>query len=236
MTGLMKTMRRNRAIITRPLRGAWSGTLTRILLLAASMLAVQTAFATPLFEDNSVLEVELRGPLGSLYENKYDEAREQLPFKIVADGVEHEIKVRVRGKSRLEFCHFPPLRLNFKKGAVAGTVFEGQDKLKLVTHCDLSRYAESDVLEEYAAYRILNELTDVSYRVRLLQIHYVDTDGLTSGADYPHYGFLIEPMEHLAERNHGTAVEKPGVALKWLQPDYAALVLSLIHISEPTRH
>jgi hypothetical protein len=192
--------------------------------LAASMLAVQTAFATPLFEDDSVLEVELRGPLGTLYRNKNDEAREQLPFKIVAEGIEHEIKVRVRGKSRLEFCHFPPLRLNFKKGEVAGTVFEGQDKLKLVSHCDLSRFAETDVLEEYAAYRILNALTDVSYRVRLLHIRYVDTDGQTNGVDYPHYGFLIEPMEHLAERNHGTPVEKPGVALTWLQPDYAALV------------
>ena len=224
MTEPMKTMRRKRETLIRSVRDAWGANLTRILLLAASMLAVQTAFATPLFEDDSVLEVELRGPLGTLYENKYDEAREQLPFKIIADGVEHEIKVRVRGKSRLEFCHFPPLRLNFKKGAVAGTVFEGQDKLKLVTHCDLSRYAETDVLEEYAAYRILNELTDVSYRVRLLHIRYVDTEGLTNGVDYPHYGFLIEPKEHLAERNHGIFVEKPGVALKWLQPDYAALV------------
>ena len=148
MTEPMKTMRRKRETLIRSVRDAWGANLTRILLLAASMLAVQTAFATPLFEDDSVLEVELRGPLGTLYENKYDEAREQLPFKIIADGVEHEIKVRVRGKSRLEFCHFPPLRLNFKKGAVAGTVFEGQDKLKLVTHCDLSRYAETDVVEE----------------------------------------------------------------------------------------
>ncbi len=199
-------------------------TFARVALLLSCLLLSPKLLASPLFEDDSVLEVELKGPLATLYKNKKDEAREQLPFRFTAEGIEHEIKVRVRGKSRLEYCLFPPLRLNFRKGEVDGTLFEGQDKLKLVTHCDLSRYAETDVLEEYAAYRILNELTDISYRVRLLEIRYVDTDGETAGLDNPHYGFLIEPKEHLAERNQGTAVEKPGVALKWLQPDYAALV------------
>lgn len=199
-----------------------SGTL-RLCFIVLLLLA-RPVSATPLFEDNSILEVELRGPLHDLYSNKNKEEREQLPFTLVADGIEHEIKVRVRGKSRLEICYFPPLRLNFKKGAVSGTVFSGQDKLKLVTHCSRSRYSDSDILEEYAAYRILNELTEISYRVRLLQIRYVDTSGQTSGLDQPHYAFLIEPIEQLAERNQGMPVEKPGVALKWLDPQYAALV------------
>lgn len=188
------------------------------------LLLARPVSATPLFDDNSILEIELRGPLSELYSYKNKEQKDQLPFTLAADGVEHDIKVRVRGKSRLEICQFPPLRLNFKKGSVSGTVFAGQDKLKLVTHCNLSRYAESDVLEEYAAYRILNELTELSYRVRLLKIHYVDTGGKIAGLETPHYGFVIEPVEHLAERNQGAPVEKPGVALKWLEPQYAALV------------
>ena len=188
------------------------------------LLLARPVSATPLFDDNSILEIELRGPLSELYSNKYKEEREQLPFTLVADGIEHDIKVRVRGNSRLEICRFPPLRLNFKKGSVSGTVFAGQDKLKLVTHCELNKYSESDVLEEYAAYRILNELTELSYRVRLLSIRYVDTGGKASGLDSPHFGFVIESTEHLAARNQGTPVEKPGVALKWLEPQYAALV------------
>ena len=188
------------------------------------LLLARPVSATPLFEDHSILEVELRGPLHDLYSSKNHKEREQLPFTLVADGIEHDIKVRVRGKSRLEICYFPPLRLNFKKGAVSGTVFAGQDKLKLVTHCSRSRYSDLDILEEYAAYRILNELTEISYRVRLLHIRYVDTERQPVGLDQPHYAFLIEPIEQLAERNQGTPVEKPGVALKWLDPQYAALV------------
>ena len=195
----------------------------RVLLLALLFVA-RPVGASPLFDDDSVLEVELKGPLASLYANKNNEPREELPFKLVAGGIEHDIKVRVRGKSRVQMCHFPPLRLNFKKDSVSGTDFAGQDKLKLVTRCDLGRYAESDVLEEYAAYKILNELTDISYRVRLLHIRYVDSEGKTNGLEYPHYGFLIEPKEQLAERNQGITVQKPGVALKWLEPEYAALV------------
>ena len=180
--------------------------------------------ASPLFDDNSILEVELRGPLHDLYSNKNDKEREQLPFTLVADGIEHDVKVRVRGKSRLEICFFPPLRLNFKKTTVSETLFAGQDKLKLVTHCSRSRYSDSDILEEYAAYRILNELTEIGYRVRLLHIRYVDTDRQAVGLDQPRYAFLIEPIEQLAERNQGKPVEKTGVALKWLEPEYAALI------------
>lgn len=194
------------------------------LLFFMLLITVHPAAASSLFDDDSILDIELKGPLTSLYKNKNDEVREQRPFTLVAEGIEHNIKVRVRGKSRIEACFFPPIRLNFKKGSVADTVFADQDKLKLVTHCSLSRYAEPDILEEYAAYKIFNELTEISYRVRLLRIRYTDTEGQVKGLENTHYGFIIEPTEHMAERNGGMAVEKPGVALKWLDPEYSALV------------
>ena len=45
------------------------------------------------------------------------------------------VKVRTRGNFRRSKanCNFPPLRLNFAGKSVEGTVFEGQDKLKLVS-------------------------------------------------------------------------------------------------------
>ena len=205
-------------------RRDWRLSCFSFLLFFILLITVRSAAASSLFDDDSILDIELKGPLSSLYKNKNDEVREQRPFTLVAEGVEHDIKVRVRGKSRIEVCFFPPLRLNFKKGSVAGTVFAGQDKLKLVVHCSLSRYAEPDVLEEYAAYKIFNELTDISYRVRLLRIRYTDTEGQVKGLENTHYGFIIEPTEQMAERNGGMVVEKPGVALKWLDPEYSALV------------
>ena len=177
-----------------------------------------------LFDDDSVLEIILSGPLHSIIKNRKSEIREEKPFKLTAEGVEHDVQVRLRGKSRIEACIFPPLKINFKRNQVAGTVFAGQDKLKLVTHCSSSRFAEADVLEEFAAYKILNVLTDTSFRVRALRIRYIDTDGRVRDLEEPKFGFLIEAKEQLGERIGGNPVEKPGLSLKHLDPEYSALV------------
>jgi hypothetical protein len=105
-----------------------------------------------------------------------------------------------------------------------GTVFLGQDKLKLVTHCRNYDRGEQDMLEEFAAYRIFNLLTDNSYRVRLLRIRYEDSDGTLSDKASPRYGFLIESGEELADRLGGMGVDLPGVPKQRYNHEQAALV------------
>ena len=58
-----------------------------------------------------------------------------------------DVGVKTRGITRLQrsVCDFPPLRLNFRKKETVGTVFAGQDKLKLVVHCQEHR----DEYEQY---------------------------------------------------------------------------------------
>ena len=150
----------------------------------------------------------MTGPLGTLVANKH--IRENYPFAIELDGQSIRLDVRVRGNSRIEYCEFPPLRLDFGGGA-AGSVFEGQGKLKLVTHCRHdNQSAENNVLDEYAAYRIFNAITPLSYRVRLVRIRYEDTSGELRGLDKSYYGFLIEPDEQLAKRIEGEVAEVAG--------------------------
>ena len=191
-----------------------------ILLLCGS----GPARGQSLFGDESALEVTLSGPLHAIIKNKKSEIREEKPFKLTAEGIEHDVQVRLRGRSRIEACDFPPLKLNFTRDQVAGTVFVGQDKLKLVTHCSSSRFAEADVLEEFAAYKILNILTDTSFRVRALRIRYIDSDGRVSDLEESKIGFLIEAKKQLGERIGGNPVEKAGVSLKQLDPEHSALV------------
>ena len=192
--------------------------LRRYLAVAAFLLMEPAAGA--LFDNDAVLQVELVGPLESLQARP--DSREQLPFVLRAEGVDHEIKVRVRGKSRLRVCKFPPLRLNFRKRDTSDTVFAGQDKLKLVVPCHLSTRAERDLLEEYAAYRIFNLLTDASYRVRLLHARFVDSDA--GSADDWRHAFLIESKDALAVRLHGIESELPEIALSWLDQRQLALM------------
>lgn len=129
--------------------------IKKIFSLAFLWVAVQ-ANASPLFDDNAVIDVELTGPIGSLTKNK-DDRTEQL-FVLKANGVEQDVQVRVRGKSRLRLCKFPPLRFNFSESdteqtVFAGHVFAGQDKIKLVTHCRSNDAAQVDALQETAVYR-----------------------------------------------------------------------------------
>ena len=192
----------------------------RIAAILVAVLLLSPLHATPLFGDTAVIDATLDGPLGDLMNDT--DSREQLPFVLRAGGTEHAIKVRLRGKSRLRVCDFLPMRLNFKKSEVEGTLFEGQNKLKLVVPCHTSDRAEKDLIEEYAVYRIFNLLTPASYRVRLLRITFRDAG--RDDDDIRMHAFLIEPAEQLAERLGGQESELPEVALGWLDADHMALV------------
>ena len=158
----------------------------------------------PLFADNSILEVTITAPFSTLMRARSSEEylMGQLAYEDEKSGaVVLEAGIRARGRFRRDrdVCSFAPLRLNFKKETTRKTLFTRTDKIKLVTHCrDKSARYSQGVLREYLAYRILNTMTDKSFRVRLLRIRYVDTD--SKKADRVEFGFLIEPDERLAKR------------------------------------
>ena len=195
--------------------------MKKIFSLAFLCIAVH-ANASPLFDYNAVLDVELIGPIGSLIRKKDDST--EGPFVLKANGVEQQVQVRVRGKSRLRLCKFPPLRLNFSDSDTDQTVFAGQQKIKLVTHCRSNDASQVDALQEYAVYRIFNIISDIGYRVRLLRITYRDTDERRKDDLIERYGFLLESQSALAARVGGVPVDVTGISLKSLDEDYAAAV------------
>lgn len=109
------------------------------------------------------------------------------------------MQVRVRGKSRRTFCRFPPLRLDFSASGITDGPFAGLGKVKLVSHCSDGAANTDNLLEEYAAYRMLNVLTERSHRVRLLRIRYIDTEKARR-EPLEKYAFALEPLESVAER------------------------------------
>ena len=84
--------------------------------------------------------------------------------------------------------------------------------------------AQTDALQEFAAYRIFNEISSVGYKVKLLRITYTDTDDRFDPKLDEHYAFLIESQAGLAARVGGEPVNITGVSLKSLDDDQAALV------------
>ncbi|MEL6250921.1 MAG: hypothetical protein AAFR87_02820 [Bacteroidota bacterium] len=113
---------------------------------------------------------------------------------------EMPVRIRVRGAYRRDpaTCNFPPIHMKFDKDEIPkGSVFKGQKKMKVVTHCQL----ESEILKEYYVYKMYNLFTDLSFNVRLAKITYIDTKGAQTKATK--YAFFIESTKHMAERNGG---------------------------------
>ncbi len=165
----------------------------------------------PLFQDHGVLEFTLSTDFRLLKRDRGQESTDR-PAEVTMVGATEPIplQVRTRGNFRLRrstCSDMPPIRLNFAASTAAGSVFAAQDKVKLVTHCRGNDQYERNTLQEYLAYRIYNLLTDVSFRVRLARVTYVDT----SGEDDPEtkYAFLIEDEDALAERVGGMILNVP---------------------------
>lgn len=130
---------------------------------------------------------------------------------VMADGKGGELKIpvglRTRGHYRLQNrnCSFVPLRLDFKKGDVKETVFDGQDKLKLVTHCQSNAQYEEYMIREYLAYKVQNLITPRSFRARLARVTYVDS--ATNTPIETRNGVFIEHEDDVAKRMEGEVVE-----------------------------
>ena len=193
----------------------------RQVLVLVFLAAAGAVRAAALFDEEAVLDVRLAGPLQAVLESGGE--RREIPFIVTVDGVDLPVDLRTRGNSRLRVCPFPPLRLDFPAAVTAGSVFEGQDKLKLVTHCSDRKRDAGNLLDEYLAYRLFNLVSDDSYRVRLLRMEYVDT-GNTGAASLVRDAFLIESDDALATRREAAVLDTPGVALSRLDGRQAALV------------
>lgn len=165
----------------------------------------------PLFAGEEIIEVRIEASFRTImHERSIDEESPAILNFVDSDGssVRLDAKIRSRGRFRRrpDIFDFTPLLLNFKKSKVKRTLFDHQDKLKLVTHCNSSspRY-EQYVFSEYLVYRILNLLTDVSFRIRLLRVTYVDTD--RNDRRKSAWVFLIEHRDRLAKRIGASVVE-----------------------------
>lgn len=211
-------------------RRIYNGFLCIALLMAASTALAQagnTDSGLPLFADSDTLDVTIEGPLTTLLRERSNDEYYS-GFLSYADDAgevqELDLQFRTRGnfRRRPSTCRFPPVRLNLKKKQVSGTLFEGQNILKLVTHCKPgnSRY-EQYVLKEELAYRILNLHTPVSFRTRLLKVTWVNTE--KDNETEVRYGFLIEHKGELQARSGLTEFDGERAKYPDLDPRQSAI-------------
>lgn len=204
-------------------------TAAALLALAPSVYA-QAESAAPeeakslkLFDSSDTLALEIKGPWRHLVKNKKNE--DPYPASMTwtdETGKTTTVPVTVerRGITRQVVCEFPPIRLRMEKEAVKGTTFRGQDKLKLVTHCDKGERWEQYYVKEMLAYQIYNQITPISHRVRPLTITYAESEG---GGDQPQrFGFLIEDDGDVAKRNELKKQDVYDIEPELMEPQSAS--------------
>jgi hypothetical protein len=174
------------------------GALFGLGLLVMASAAPTAEPAKPLFADDQLIRVTIRGSINRLASS---EDRSRNVAGSLAIGAESlPIRLSPRGITRLrkETCQFPPLRVDFTGAPPDNSMFAGQRRLKLVTHCRSGEGHQQYVLLEYATYRLYNQLTPHSFRARLAQVDYVEDNGrpVTS-----RLGFFLEDLSDVARRN-----------------------------------
>jgi len=175
-----------------------------IIIFSAFSIAPQEAYTQidPLFQEKEILNIELIGPFFTINKERDKETKYPggtLSYFEDEKKISLDVKYIPRGNNRLskDTCSYAQLWLDFKSKKVKDTLFKKQNKLKLVVQCKNNRNYETYLIKEFQAYRIFNILSNTSFRSRLLNIKYVDTDKNTSRR---HLGMIIEEKSRLAKR------------------------------------
>lgn len=186
------------------------------------------AHLTDLFASDEPLELTYRVNMKKLLKDRGDNRHYHTGSVVYTDDKGEKIEVNAKSKVRGNFrrmksnCSFPPIRLKFDSASVVGTVFQGQNKLKLVTPCQTKKEAyQQYILAEYLIYRSYNILTDSSFQVRLVHITYEDEAGKLD--PLVRYAFFIEDEDAMAERIGGTILE-----IKNIHPNQTNLKLEAL--------
>lgn len=189
----------------------------------------ETLDNTGIFENEKPLEITLKYDITSFIRHKakgkYLDAELCLHIN-ETDSVVKDIRLKARGNFRKGHCFFPPIYLNFKTDPIKKTELEGIKKIKLVTHCSSSKVYQTYILREYLAYKLYNVLSENSFRVRLVDIKYIDTG--KKGRNYKRMGFMIEPIEALVGRTNSTEIN-PEVVVGADVGEEAANVVALFN-------
>ena len=197
--------------------------LALLTALASAADAQENVAAPPsVFASDSILSLTIRADLRTLLRDRGEDRKEHKGVMRYprADGTVDSLPVELRTRGifrrRPSVCSFPPLRLSIRRRDARNTPFDGERRIKLVTHCRPTDQYEQYTLQEYLLYRVYGVLSDLSLRTRLARITYEDA----SGREKPEtrYAILIEDEERLADRHRMKVVEDTGVSPARLDP------------------
>lgn len=178
--------------------------------------------STPDFKDlflsDEVMNITIASDFKNLVKTKGKEEYQPALFQYQMNDsilLKREIKIKARGLSRKNICFFPPIQLNFPKKEEIIPQLKVFDKMKMVMDCKRGEIYQQYLLSEYMVYKMLNILTDYSYRVRLILVTYIDISGKYDTETK--YAFIIENKNQMAERLDAIALDVKSIRDEFIE-------------------
>jgi hypothetical protein len=191
------------------------------------LLARRTeAQSRKLFQDGPPIEFTLASEFNLINRERAPNNGKQFPGVLTVEGTDIPVKLGSRGHLRLNprTCDFVPIRIELPADRIGGTIFEGQTRLKLGTHCRNERDFDQYVIREYLAYKLANFVTPLSFRARLARGTYIDARSKKPLAT--HSALFLEHENDVARRLGGRDVNLPHMRFKDL--DDSALTTMML--------
>ena len=178
--------------------------------------------ATPDFKDlflnDEVMNITIASDFKNLVKTKGKEEYQHALFQYQMNDtilLTRNIKIKARGKSRKNVCFFPPIQLNFPKKEAHSEQLKEFDKMKMVMDCKRGEIYEQYLLSEFMVYKMLNILTDYSYRVRLIRVTFIDISGKYDTDTQ--FAFIIENKKQMAERLNTIALDVKNIRDQYIE-------------------
>ena len=185
------------------------GIFAFILLISFFVSAQKPIKSDLLYKDQTPLSIKLNYSNKEVNAKTDDSAyiKTNMEFLHEEKWSSIEVRIRARGNFRRSECYFPPIKMKIKKDQYKETLFDGNKSMKLVLPCKLEPENNDNILQEFIAYKIYEQISPYHFKTRRVDIDFNEIRGKKT-KNFKLKGFLIEDDKRVAKRHEGKVFER----------------------------
>ena len=181
-----------------------------IFLLSFTVSAQKALKSDALFSDQTPVEIKLGYSNKMMNKKTNDSTFIDTTMEFLHEGKWSSINVnlRARGNFRRNECYFPPIKMKIKKDQYKGTIFDGNKTMKLVLPCKIESENNDNILQEFIAYKIYEQISPYHFKTRRVNIDFTEPKGKKKVKTFKLKGFLIEDDKRVSKRHESRVFER----------------------------
>ena len=155
------------------------GIFAFILLISFFVSAQKPIKSDLLYKDQTPLSIKLNYSNKEVNAKTDDSAyiKTNMEFLHEEKWSSIELRIRAMGNFRRSECYFPPIKMKIKKDQYKETLFDGNKSMKLVLPCKLEPEINDNILQEFIAYKIYEQISPYHFKTRRVDIDFNEIRG-----------------------------------------------------------